>query len=125
MDARVVDASAVAALLFNEPEADSIADQITAARLLAPFLLEFELANVCLIKSRRHPGQMPTLIEAFRLLDQLGVEAMAVDHVGVVTLAAETGLTAYDASYLWLSHRQGAPLVTLDRKLARAALVGR
>ena len=57
-----------------------------------PFLLEFELANVCLIKSRRHPGQMPTLIEAFRLLDQLGVEAMAVDHVGVVTLAAETNL---------------------------------
>jgi predicted nucleic acid-binding protein len=125
MDARVLDASAVAALLFNEPEAESIADQISGARLMAPSLLGFDLANVCLIKSRRHPDQMPTLIEAFRLWDRLGITAMAVDHFGVVALAAKTGLTAYDASYLWLSHRLGAPLVTLDRKLARAALGGR
>jgi predicted nucleic acid-binding protein len=39
-----------------------------------------------------------------------------------VALAAETGLTAYDASYLWLSHRLRVPLVTLDSKLAQAAL---
>ena len=52
MDARVLDASAVAALLFNEPEAESIADQISGARLMAPSLLGFDLANVCLIKSR-------------------------------------------------------------------------
>jgi predicted nucleic acid-binding protein len=121
MDAKVVDASAVAAVLFNEPEAEGVADQLRDARLVAPSLLGFELANVCLIKSRRQSDQMPTLIEAFRLWDQLGVAAMAVDHVGVVALAAETGLTAYDASYLWLSHRLGAPLVTLDRKLAHAA----
>jgi predicted nucleic acid-binding protein len=121
MDAKVVDASAVAAVLFNEPEAEGVADQLRDARLVAPSLLGFELANVCLIKSHRQSDQMPALIEAFRLWDQLGVAAMAVDHVGVVALAAETGLTAYDASYLWLSHRLGAPLVTLDRKLARAA----
>ena len=122
MDAKVVDTSAVAALLFNEPEAEAVAAQLRDVRLVAPSLLGFELANVCLIKARRQPDQMPALIEAFRLWDQLGVAAMAVDHVGVVALAAETGLTAYDASYLWLSHRLGAPLVTLDRKLARAAL---
>jgi len=116
MDAKVVDASAVAAVLFNEPEAEGVADQLRDARLVAPSLLGFELANVCLIKSHRQSDQMPALIEAFRLWDQLGVAAMAVDHVGVVALAAETGL-----SYLWLSHRLGAPLVTLDRKLARAA----
>jgi predicted nucleic acid-binding protein len=122
MDAKVVDASAVAALLFNEPEADDVADQLRDVRLVAPSLLGFELANVCLIKSRRNSDQMPALIAAFRLWGQLGVAAMAVDQVDVVALAAETGLTAYDASYLWLSHRLGAPLVTLDRKLARVAL---
>jgi predicted nucleic acid-binding protein len=65
---------------------------------------------------------MPALIEAFRLWDQLGVATMAIDHVGVVALAAETRLTAYDASYLWPSHRLRVPLVTLDSKLAQAAL---
>jgi predicted nucleic acid-binding protein len=112
-------------LLFNEPEADDVAEQLRDVRLVAPSLLGFELANVCLIKSRRNADQMLALIEAFRMWDQLGVAAMAVDHVGVVALAAETGLTAYDASYLWLSQRLGAPLVTLDRKLAQAALARR
>jgi predicted nucleic acid-binding protein len=38
----------------------------------------------------------------------------------VVDLASATGLTAYDASYLWLARHLGAPLVTLDSRLARA-----
>ena len=41
--------------------------------------------------------------------------------VQVLALASATGLTAYDASYLWLARRLGAPLVTLDAQLARAA----
>jgi predicted nucleic acid-binding protein len=36
-------------------------------------------------------------------------------------LARATGLTAYDASYLWIAAAYDAELVTLDRKLARAA----
>ena len=44
-----------------------------------------------------------------------------VDFGSVLRLAIETGLTAYDASYLWLSRHLGARLVTLDRKLAAHA----
>ena len=125
MAAKVVDASAMAALLFGEPEADSVAGQLDDARLFAPALLGFELANVCLIKSRRHPEQQSALAAAFRLRDRLAVEEVAVDHDGVLALAADTGLTAYDASYLWLARRLRAELVTLDRALARAAAAAR
>lgn len=118
---KVVDASALAALLFAEPEAAFVAGQLMGSRLLAPALLGFELANVCLIKSRRHPDQTAALMEAFRLRDRLGVEEMPVDHAGVVAIGVDTGLTAYDAGYLWLSQALRAALVTLDRKLARAA----
>ena len=59
---------------------------------------------------------------ALRLRDRLGVEEIAVDHDAVVELAIATGLTAYDASYLWLAHQLGAELITLDRQLARAAV---
>ena len=79
---------------------------------------------MCLVKSRRHPDQAPGLLEALRLWDRLGVEQVAVDPVAVVVLAGETGLTAYDASYLWLARRLRATLVTLDRKLTRAAVPG-
>ncbi len=121
MAVKVVDASALAALLFGEPEAEDVAGRLGGARLVAPALLGFELANVCLIKSRRHPEQQAALMAALRLRGRLGVEPVAVDHDGTVQLAVATGLTAYDASYLWLSRQLGAELVTLDRQLAKAA----
>ncbi len=121
---KVVDASALAALLFGEPEAEAIASRLDNARLLAPALLAFELANVCLIKARRHPEQRPALIAAFRLRGRLGVEEVTVDHDSALELAASTGLTAYDASYLWLSRQLEAELVTLDQQLAMAATAG-
>ncbi len=122
MVAKVVDASALAALLFGEPEADAIAEQLEDARLFAPVLLGFELANVCLVKCRRHPGQRAALFAALRLRMRLNVEEIAVDHDAAAALALESGLTAYDASYLWLAKALGAQLVTLDARLGRAAL---
>jgi len=120
MAVKVVDASALAALLFGEPEADRIAAQLDGAQLVAPALLDFELANVCLIKSRRHPEQREALTAAFHLRAQLQIGNAAVDHDGILELASATGLTAYDASYLWLARQLGAELVTLDRQLANA-----
>jgi predicted nucleic acid-binding protein len=121
MAVKVVDASAIAAMLFGEPEAEAIAERLHDARLVAPALLPFELANVCVIKCRRHRSQRAALTAAFGLRVGLGIEEVAVDHAGVVTLANATDLTAYDASYLWLAHQLDAELITLDRKLAKAS----
>lgn len=117
---KVVDASALAALLFGEPDAEAVAHQLGNARLVAPALLGFELANVCLIKTRRHPKQQSALTAAFELRHQLSIEEVAVDHDDTLALAARTRLTAYDASYLWVARQLGAELVTLDQQLARA-----
>jgi predicted nucleic acid-binding protein len=121
MAVKVVDASALAALLFGEPDGEAIAARLGDAHLTAPVLLGFELANVCLIKARRHPMQAQALTAAFALRHPLGIEEIAVDHDQVFALAAQTGLTAYDASYLWLARQLDAELVTLDRQLERAA----
>jgi predicted nucleic acid-binding protein len=83
-------------------------------------LLSYELANVCLVKSRRHPELRPALTAAFRLRTRLCVDELPVDHDGAVELAAITGLSAYDASYLWLSRQLAAELVTLDKRLSKA-----
>ena len=111
----------VAALLFAEPEAEAIAGRLEGTRLAAPGLLDFELANVCLVKIRRRPGQREALRAAFRLLPRLRVETVAVDPAAVLDLAEATGLTARDASYLWLARALGAELVTLDRRLEAAS----
>ncbi len=120
-DIKVVDASAIAAILFAEPEAEAIAERLTGARLAAPSLLDYELANVCLIKIRRQPAQREALRAALRLAQRLKVEIVAVDQAATLDLAEATGLTAYDASYLWLARSLDGELVTLDRKLAAAS----
>ena len=95
---KLVDASAVGALLFGEPEAEAVVERLADARLVAPSLLGFELTNVCPEKSRRHSEHRSSLTAAFRLRTRLAVEEIDVEHDSALELATRTGLTAYDAS---------------------------
>lgn len=118
---KVIDASAAAAIIFDEPKSDAVAQALEGYRLVSPKLLGFELANVCMMKCRRFPAEREATLAMYALREQLNIEELAVDHDGVILLATQTGLTAYDASYLWLARRLGAELVTLDAALLRAA----
>ncbi len=51
----VVDASAVAAICFGEPDGPAMAERFTAAELWSTPLLDFELANVAWKKLGRAP----------------------------------------------------------------------
>ena len=121
MSVRVVDASALGALVFGEPEAEKIAAMLSDGPLVAPVLLAFELASICLKKIKAHPAREALIIKAFGYAEELEIEHVDMDHVSVIALAHETGLTTYDASYLWLAMVLGADLVTLDKRLQRAA----
>lgn len=123
--ARVVDASALGAVLFGEPEADEVAGRLEGAVLIAPALLRFELANVCWKKMRRHPEKRDALIAAHGLLERMEIREVEVPFGEVLELADTAGITAYDASYLWLASNLDLDLVTLDGALARAAAKGR
>jgi predicted nucleic acid-binding protein len=114
----VIDASALAAMVFGEPEAMAIARSVDDSRLLAPALLDYELANVCWKKCRRAPEQQSLLLAAYALRHAVAVELAAVDYDETLLLAVQTGLSVYDASYLWLSRKLRAELVTLDVRLA-------
>jgi predicted nucleic acid-binding protein len=119
----VVDASALAAIVFQEPQAESVSRRLEGAIVFAPELLKFELASVAWKKAQRRPA------EAVKILCALSI---ALDHrwnltwqdvqpADVVLTANATGLSAYDASYLWLAGSLGADLVTLDPRVAAAS----
>ena len=121
MAVKVVDASALGALAFGEPEAETVAKQLSTSTLVAPQLLWFELASIAFKKAAKHPGLVDQIREAFRMAGQLTIEILAVDHLDVIELATQTRLTTYDASYLWLARKTGGELVTLDKRLSKAA----
>lgn len=121
MGVKVVDASSLGALVFGEPEAETVAKQLSTSTLVAPQLLWFELASIAFKKAAIHPGLVDQIREAFRMAGRLAIEILAVDHLDVIDLATQTRLTTYDASYLWLSRKTGGELVTLDKRLSKAS----
>jgi len=121
MPVRVVDASALGALIFGEPKAEEIARTLGDSPMAAPALIWFELASICLRKIKAHPAQRDQILSAFMMGGKLAIEIVEVDYWAVVNLADETGLTTYDASYLLLSGHLKGELITLDGKMQRAA----
>jgi predicted nucleic acid-binding protein len=118
MGVRVVDASALAAVLFNEPDADAVALRLVGGVLAAPALIEYELGNTCWKKCRRDPASAAALRAALGMLRELDLKLHDVDVAGTLRLAEQHGVTFYDASYLWLAEALGATLVSLDGRLA-------
>src|SRR5215210_7408227 len=119
MSATVVDASALAAVLFDEPEAEAILASIQST-LIAPNLLIYELASVCTTKLLRKPGDSNVILSRYALLSELEITLTQSDWRTLPRLALEWGLSAYDAAYLQLALNESAPLVTLDARLAAA-----
>lgn len=116
----VVDASVIAALVLGETKADDAVTLLSGRRLLAPTLLQYEVANAARHYSTRHPGNALEVRGALSLCWRLPFRWVAPDMGDVLGVALRTGLTCYDAAYLVVAQRAGAPLVTFDERLAAA-----
>ena len=117
MAVKVIDASALAAILFAEPGGDEVALAAGNATLAAPALIEYEVANTCWKKCRRHPQQAIGLRTALKAMSAMRLQLHDVDSGGVLAIAESAGVTFYDASYLWLADQLGVELISLDRRL--------
>ena len=121
MTDKVVDASALAAVVFAESKLHIVEPLIVGHRLLAPYLLKSELANVCVKKLRAQPAARSTIFGLFSIVWGMPIVFHDIDPGEVLTLADRLRLSAYDASYLWLAQNLGIELVTLDERLEMAA----
>ena len=116
----VVDCSVLIAVLFQEATRDDALRILTGRTLHAPALLDSELANVAVKKSRSGCAQA-LVAEAFADYAEQAIELHRPDVQAQYALALRYGLSAYDAAYLWLAGSLQAPLATFDAKLAKAA----
>jgi predicted nucleic acid-binding protein len=118
----VVDASVLAAITFGEPDSEEWSQRLDGCALYAPALLQYELASVARKKCRQRPDLTRQILLATGLtLDRRrGITWMDPNPVDVVLIANATGLSTYDASYLWLAGYLEADLVTRDRALSVA-----
>jgi len=121
MPDKVVDASVIAAMAFEESRADEAEDLVRDASLFAPEIFPYELGSVALKKTRLAPSRRFDIAMRLRTALLIRIELVPVAPLGLLKLAFETNLTIYDAAYLQAARRLGCPLVTFDAKLARHA----
>jgi predicted nucleic acid-binding protein len=115
----VVDASAVAAMVFEEAEAAAIRAHIRGETVVAPQLIDYEIANVCCKRMQRYPDRRLHTLTMLSSLERVAMTRLPVEATAVARLAANTGLSANDAAYLWLAMSRDAELITLDKRLAQ------
>lgn len=120
----VIDASALAAVVFREPRHEEVTGRLRGATLVSPRLMPYELTNIAQRKILQRPDQEAAITRALEraLAEDFAITLSDVEFEEVLALALETRLTAYDASYLWLARHMQADLVTLDQELAAAAV---
>jgi predicted nucleic acid-binding protein len=124
----VVDASvAIAWCLHDETSdyADDVLSKLGVEDAVVPHHWALEVANGLLAAERRSridESELQYLVEMLLSLP-IAPEPIARnrDLTATLRLARGHNLTTYDAAYLELGQRIGAPIATLDRSLASAA----
>ncbi|MDE0459571.1 MAG: type II toxin-antitoxin system VapC family toxin [Chromatiales bacterium] len=122
----VLDASVTACWCFPDetaPASDAAMDRLPRDHAAVPALWWFEVRNILIVNERR--GRIESA-DSDVFLNDLAHLPIRIergpDERLVVALARKHRLTAYDAAYLDLAVRLTAPMATLDRALADAAL---
>lgn len=126
----VLDASVALGWFIDRPVvpyADHIRELLLlGSRAIIPGLWHLEIANGFIVAERRGTWTASDTAEALRTLDVVianGIESYAQPAPirGILALARQFKLTAYDAIYLETALHQGLPIATLDRQLRMAA----
>ena len=125
----VVDASVVAPFLIPDEsgeQSDAVLSALVAGRGVVPQHWRLEIANLGRKAVRQKRMTRAEMHEAITLLATLPVNVdRQTDEMAwsrTLDLASDHDLTSYDAAYLELAKRNGLPLATVDKALAKAAV---
>lgn len=126
----VIDASVALAWVFGDEQHDAawqVVERLQEGPAWVPAHFHLEVGNGLLSGLRRGRLTADQARTAIVALGALPIE-VDLDTPGRAfseswPLAAQHGLTTYDAAYLELAIRRGLPLATLDERLASAARV--
>lgn len=117
----VVDASAVLAVILDEPEKPALVSATEGATLLAPGCLSWEIGNAFSAILKRKRMGLDSVSKGLSILNMIPIQQMDVSLVEALKLCDRHGIYAYDAYYLQLAKRSSTPLLTLDRRMMEVA----
>ncbi|MDR1278298.1 MAG: type II toxin-antitoxin system VapC family toxin [Treponema sp.] len=116
----LLDASAIMAVIVDEPESEIVIYHTKDAIIVSPNMVSFEIANgiTKMLKKKLIDTQekMIRIIESF---EKIPVRTIEVDLKKSLEIAWRYNIYAYDAFYLEAAGRLNIPLLTFDGGMRR------
>jgi predicted nucleic acid-binding protein len=117
----LVDASAVLAVILEEPEKEGILEVTAGSEAKAPGCLRWEIGNAFSAMVKRGRLEESESIAALRIFETIPVQEVDVDLGDALELALRHQIYGYDAYYLTAANNHRAPLLTLDGRMSDIA----
>ena len=118
----LLDASAIMAIILNEPTRDEVINLTENAMLLCPEVISFEIGNALVNLYRKRKINEQELLEAYRNFTLIPLRIIKVDMEKAIRIACKYNIYAYDAYYLEIAHRLKLPMITFDAPMKRVGL---
>jgi len=117
----VIDTSAIVAVITDAPEKAALIRITEDASLVAPSSVHWEVGNAFTAMIRRGRLTSELAARAIEIYESIPIRFIDVNLTASLAIASEHRLYAYDAYLIECSRARRAPLLTLDRALARVA----
>lgn len=117
----VTDASAIIAVVVNEPSKPGIVQATQGASLLAPLSVHWEMANAFSAMLKRHRVTLDEALAAIDAYEQIAIRFVDVELKESLQIAHRFNIYAYDAYLLRCAQKLKAPLLSLDVSLLKHA----
>ena len=116
-----IDASAVVAIILNEPTRHKIIKVTTGSEVISPASLTWEVGNALSANLKRNRITLEQALLACQVYDQMKIRVVDVDLQQSLRLAREMNIYAYDAFVLQCAISHNTPLLCLDAQMCRLA----
>jgi predicted nucleic acid-binding protein len=118
----LLDASAIIAVIADEPEAQTVINCTQNATIVSPNIISCEIANALTRMIKKNvivsEKQMIDLVKNFMLIP---IKMVNIDLEKTLKIAWHYKIYAYDAFYLEVAKRLQLPLVTFDSGMRKVA----
>jgi predicted nucleic acid-binding protein len=116
-----IDASAIIAVIINEPVKPILLHLTQDANLIGPSSIHWEIGNAFSAMLKRQRITLNETLRAIKAYHRIPIRFVDVDLDVTLQIAAEMNIYAYDAYLIRCASRYNVPLLTLDQGLSYAA----
>jgi len=116
----VLDASAIIAVIADEPESNIVINCTKNAKLLSPNIVSSEIANgLTKMMKKGIIDSKEKLINLIKIFLKIPIKTVEINLEKSLEIAWNYNIYAYDAFYLEIAKRLNLPLLTFDNVMRR------